>query len=316
MLRPWSIRSDSNFEMEIREATTHAKRIILVLSRNYINTFITQDTFTNIFKQKVTAEVDKLLLIRIQECGDEFRKLLDSINYIDLSEEDEITAGAILLAAVHDKGIELTIQPAFPGYTVNKAPTFPGKGHVPLSPLASTNNARTSSAPAKSQFESSPSPQISPTKTLKVFLSYSHYDKAMRVKLEIFLSTLKRVYSFITWNDGEIGAGKEWAKEINTHLSQANVVLLLVSPNFLHSDYCYNIEMEQALERHRKGEACVVPIILRPAHWEVTPLRELQALPTGGRPITRWANRDAAFLDVVKGIQEVVDRLTGNNASV
>jgi internalin A len=207
------------------------------------------------------------------------------------------------------------MQPAFPGQAGDKSPTFPGKGPVDPSPLAPTNNGHISPFPvtAESQLEPSPTPQIFPTKTLKVFLSYSHSDKAMRVKLEKYLSHLKRQHSISSWHDGEIGAGNEWAKEIDTHLSQANIVLLLVSQDFIASDYCHEIEMKRALERHKRGEACVIPIILRPAHWEVTPLRELQVLPTGGRPITRWPNRDAAFLDVAVGIQKIVDRLTGNN---
>jgi ABC-type branched-subunit amino acid transport system substrate-binding protein len=164
--------------------------------------------------------------------------------------------------------------------------------------------------------ESPSTPQFFPTKTLKVFLSYSHSDNAMRVKLEKYLSNLKRQKTIISWYDGEIGAGNDWDQEIDKQLSQANIVLLLISQDFIASDYCYNKEMMRSLERHRRGEACVIPIILRPAHWEVTPLRELQALPTGGKPITCWSNRDKAFLDVARGIQKIVDRLTGNNSTM
>ena len=155
----------------------------------------------------------------------------------------------------------------------------------------------------------------SPTKTLKVFFSYSYKDKKMQVELEKFLYSLKRQYSISSWHNGEIGAGNEWAKEIDTHLSQADIVLLLVSQDFIASDYCYNKEMMRSLERHRKGEACVVPIILRHSTWKETPLRELQALPMGGRPIMSWSDHDKAFLDVAIAIKKVVDRLTGNSSS-
>ncbi len=88
------------------------------------------------------------------------------------------------------------------------------------------------------------------------------------------------------------------------------IILLLVSQDFLASDYCYEKEMKRALERHEAGEARVIPIILRPTHLEVTPFSKLQALPTEAKPITLWPDRDEAFVDVVRGIQKVIDRLT------
>jgi len=104
------------------------------------------------------------------------------------------------------------------------------------------------------------------------------------------------------WHDRDIQAGTNWEREIEVHISMASIILLLVSPDFINSDYCYGVEMQRALARHRSGEAYVIPIILRPVHWERTPLGTLQALPPEGRPITRWSDRDEAFWNVAAGI--------------
>jgi hypothetical protein len=107
-----------------------------------------------------------------------------------------------------------------------------------------------------------------------------------------------------------LGAGSDWAREVDTHLRTAHIILLLISPDFLASDYCYNVEMMKALKRHEDGEAVVIPVILRPASWLETSLSKLQALPEDGKAITTWSNRDEAFLAVAHGIQKVIQGLT------
>src|SRR6185437_14252231 len=87
------------------------------------------------------------------------------------------------------------------------------------------------------------------------------------------------------WDDRNISAGKDWAYEVNNHLNEAEVILLLISADFIESDYCYSVEMKKALERHKTGEACVIPVILRPVDWEGTPFSTLQPLPTDGVPV-------------------------------
>jgi hypothetical protein len=87
-------------------------------------------------------------------------------------------------------------------------------------------------------------------------------------------------------------------------------VLLFVSPHFIDSRYCYEIEGETALRRHLAGEARVVPVILRPCPWQHTPFANLQALPRDARPISQWHNRDEACLDVANGVMALVDELT------
>ena len=124
--------------------------------------------------------------------------------------------------------------------------------------------------------------------------------------------TLKHLGIIHTWHDRKITAGSEWDKTIDRYLTSADLILLLISPDFLNSDYCYRKEMEQALERHRKGEARVIPVILRPVDWEAAPFSELQAVPTDGRPITRWANRDEGYLAATKAIRKAAEELSAS----
>src|SRR5215470_15118354 len=128
---------------------------------------------------------------------------------------------------------------------------------------------------------------IEPTRTFEIFYSYAHRDEYWRKKLEIHLSTLKRQGLITDWHDRNIGTGKEWAKEIDKHINTANIILLIISPDFIASDYCYSVEMQRALERHAAHEARVIPIILRPVNWEGTPMHKLQALPKNAKAITR-----------------------------
>jgi hypothetical protein len=104
-------------------------------------------------------------------------------------------------------------------------------------------------------------------------------------------------------------AGTEWEREIEGNLSAAHIILLLVSADFISSDYCYGIEMTKALELHRTGRTRVLPILLRPVDWQDAPFATLQMLPTGAKPITQWNNQDEALEDVAKGIHNVVSLL-------
>jgi hypothetical protein len=147
--------------------------------------------------------------------------------------------------------------------------------------------------------------------TIEIFYSYSHKDEKMRNKLETYLSVLKRQGLFISWHDRKVNAGEEWKKEIDTHLKTSHIILLLVSPDFIASDYCYSVEVDQAMRMHAEGKAHVIPVILRPVNWHETMFGKLQALPADGIPITsrNWRNQDEAFFAVAEGIQQVVKKL-------
>jgi hypothetical protein len=151
--------------------------------------------------------------------------------------------------------------------------------------------------------------EVEQTQVIKIFYCYAREDKALRDELDKHLGALKRLGQITTWYDRKILPGVEWKREIDTHLNTSDIVLLLVSSHFISSDYCYGIEMRQALERHTAGEAHVIPIILRPVDWKETPIGDLQVLPTDGKPITRWRNRDEAFHSVTQGIRDVIEML-------
>jgi hypothetical protein len=142
---------------------------------------------------------------------------------------------------------------------------------------------------------------------IDVFYSYAHEDETLRNELAKQLKLLKRQGKIDEWYDREITGGEEWEHKIDVHLNTASIILLLVSPDFITSDYCYDTEMMRAMERHELGEARVIPVILRPTDWHSAPFGKLQALPKDGKPITTWSNHDEAFLDVARGIRKVVE---------
>jgi hypothetical protein len=147
-----------------------------------------------------------------------------------------------------------------------------------------------------------------------IFFSYSHADEPLRDQLEKHLAALKRQGLIESWHDRRIDVGRQFDSEISGHLETADVILLLVSSDFLASDYCYAREMMRAMERHHAKEALVVPVILRPCDWHDTPFGRLQAAPKDAKAITLWPNADQAFLDVVTSIKQVL-RSSGINAS-
>ncbi len=151
---------------------------------------------------------------------------------------------------------------------------------------------------------------MSTDKRIEIFCCYAREDEALLNKLKTHLRPLQRQGLIDVWYDREISAGTEWEQEIKQHLNTAQIILLLVSPDFMDSDYCYGIEMTRAIERHKSGEARVIPIILRWAIWKETPIGKLQALPTDGKPVKSWHDEDEAFLNIVKGIREVVEKWT------
>ncbi len=139
-----------------------------------------------------------------------------------------------------------------------------------------------------------------------IFYCYAHEDRALRNELEKHLSSLERLGWIMSWHDGEIIPGTVWGEEITRQLETAHIILLLVSPDFIHSDYCYSKEMTLAIERHYAKKAVVIPIILRPTLWENAPFASLQVLPSEGKAVSLWTNLDEAFLNIAQGIYRVV----------
>lgn len=144
---------------------------------------------------------------------------------------------------------------------------------------------------------------------VRVFLSYSRRDVALLRELDRHLAILRGEDRIELWWESEIEAGDDWAAEIGNNVETAQLFLLLVSPDFIASDVLNSRELHRMLERHASGAARVIPIILRPCDWQATSLAKLQMLPRDGQPITRWEDRDTAFMEVVQGIRRAVESL-------
>jgi tetratricopeptide (TPR) repeat protein len=150
---------------------------------------------------------------------------------------------------------------------------------------------------------------------IEIFFSYAHEDEPLRDKLARQLKVFESHGVILGWHDRQITAGSEWAKQIDERLNTADLILLLISEDFLASDYCYKVEMPCALERRDKGEACVIPIILRPCPWEHAPFKKLNVLPTDARPAVEWLNLDRAFLNIVEGIEAAIAAIKAKRTS-
>lgn len=149
----------------------------------------------------------------------------------------------------------------------------------------------------------------SETDPLKVFISYDRKDKKILEELAKHLKILQRQKLIEIWHDRDVAGGGEWKAEQLINLHEAQIVLLLISKNFISSDNCYDKEMAIAMERRGRKEVEVLPIILSPCDWQETPFSGLKALPWNDKPITTWRNQDEAFLEVTQGIRSVAEVL-------
>lgn len=147
------------------------------------------------------------------------------------------------------------------------------------------------------------------TESVQVFYSYAHEDERHRENLRKQLRSLQRRQLISQWHDRDIEAGEEWDPEIKRQLNAADIVLLLISENFIDSDYSWDCEMTRAMERHEEGTARIIPVILEPCQWKDLPFGKLQALPTHGKPVTKWGNRAEAYANIAAGIEAVARKL-------
>ena len=149
------------------------------------------------------------------------------------------------------------------------------------------------------------------TEPVNIFFSYAHEDEALVKEVQKQLCVYKRLLEISPWHDRKIVAGSDWRQDIDEHLRAARIILLFVSPNFIASDYCWGVEMTEALRKHNAKEARLIPIILRPCPLEKMPFAHIQALPTDARAITSWSDRDQVCLDVAHGIMSAVEAISG-----
>lgn len=149
---------------------------------------------------------------------------------------------------------------------------------------------------------------------IEVFVAYSHKDEPLKDELCLHLSNLKRQGKIKPWQDRAIQAGDEWDVEIRDRLEAADIILLLITPRFIASNYCVEEETQRAMERHEEGTARVIPIMMQSCDWEGTPFQKLQTLPKNAKPVTLWDDRDEAMVHVVTGIRSVVESLAKKGA--
>jgi internalin A len=142
---------------------------------------------------------------------------------------------------------------------------------------------------------------------VSLLYSYAHEDERYKDVLETHLKILQRQGTISTWSDREIGAGENWREEIMNELARADIILLLISSDFLASDFCYDVEMKRAMERDTNKEARVIPVIVRDCIWTKAPFAKLQALPKDGRPVKSWPDKDKAWRNVAEGIEKAAD---------
>ena len=142
-----------------------------------------------------------------------------------------------------------------------------------------------------------------------IFCCYARKDQPLLNDLKDHLMPLQQQRLITVWADTDINAGMEWEKEIEKHLNTAHIILLLVSPDFMKSDDCYTI-MQRTMKRQKKERTVhVIPVILRQVEWKQAPFGKLKPLPTGGKPVIQWTDRDSAFFDIAQGIRKVIEEL-------
>jgi len=150
---------------------------------------------------------------------------------------------------------------------------------------------------------------------IPIFISYSSVDEDMKSELIKHLEPLKRLNLISEWNVRKIVAGEQWAQEISDKLQSAKIILLLLSVDFLNSQYCYDIELERALARNDAQECAVIPVLLRNCVWQHAPFAKLSGLPKNMTAVASCPYKDDAYVDIVKGIKEAVEKMIDDGIS-
>lgn len=146
-------------------------------------------------------------------------------------------------------------------------------------------------------------------KGVQIFLSYTHRDRPLEQELLKHLTLLQRQGQVTIWSTDDIIAGQNYTQTISDRLNSSQIILFLVSSDFLFSKE-FEYVVPKAIEKQQAGEAQVIPIILRPVDWKETPFSQLQVLPRNGRALTQWTSRDLAYLDIIEGIREAIENFT------
>jgi|HubBroStandDraft_1064217.scaffolds.fasta_scaffold01566_11 hypothetical protein len=150
----------------------------------------------------------------------------------------------------------------------------------------------------------------------RLFIAYSHTDELLKDELIKHLSPLLRAGLILVWQDRRIEPGRDWKRAIDQRLETCHIILPLISADFISSDYCWGIEMQRALQRHESGEARLIPVILRPCHWQILPFAKYQVVPKDGRAVTTWSDRDEAYTGIPEQVERVARRSRTCNSAM
>jgi hypothetical protein len=141
----------------------------------------------------------------------------------------------------------------------------------------------------------------------KLFISYSHVDTPVLERLHAHMAILKEEGKVSTWFDREILAGGDLDSNIKEKLTSADIFIAIVSPDYLNSKYCYQVEFKAALSQMEAGELVIVPVIAEPCDWHASPLGKMKAIPIDGKPISDWVNKNTAYLNIIQEIRRLMD---------
>lgn len=144
----------------------------------------------------------------------------------------------------------------------------------------------------------------------KAFISYSHTDEKVVKKLHIHLANLRRDGTIDTWHDEQILAGENLDQTISSALTESELFIAVVSPDYLNSHYCYDKEFQRALQLQDEGKIVIIPIIAEPCDWLNSPFSKMKAVPQDGKAISEWTNDNAAYLNITSELRRVLNRIT------
>jgi hypothetical protein len=149
--------------------------------------------------------------------------------------------------------------------------------------------------------------------SIDAIIAYAPEDKELLQKLEEHVRPLQEQGLVSDCQIFELRGERARNAEFSEAISKANIILFLISPDFMLANSHYNREIVEAMARHKRGEARVIPIIVRSTLWHSGPFGTLSPLPTGGKPLTNWLDSEAAFFDIVQGIRRAIDELQGQD---
>lgn len=285
-LQAWDFHAGDNFVLKIDELTRDAERVIAVLSPNYFTSQYTATEWVSAFYRDPQGKSGLLVPIRVQDF--DITGLLGPIAYIDFVGYNKDIARQRLLSSIDRRRRKPILSPRFPGPAANSVSSTIHNGSSPAFP-----------GPIKSDTHQG----SSLSHPVNIYISHADADHRMYQEFRRHLALLIRNQEIICWSKQDVFAGQDMYKEQEKHLQQAQIILLLISPDYFYT--CYD-EMEAALALRQQRGSIVVPILLHHSDWQNTPLKDFRPLPTSRLPISQTKNRDGSWQEVVKGLRQLI----------